>query len=58
MTEEQIERHAERRMDRLDREFMADRMTQDEYQHAVDAIDREYNTLLQAAGLIPTGWEV
>ena len=48
MTEEQIERLAELRMDALDRAFMAGGMTQAEYQHGVDAIDREANRLLQS----------
>jgi hypothetical protein len=48
MTEEQIERMAERRVDRLDRQYMAGGMTQAEYQHDLDAIDREMNTLLQS----------
>lgn len=49
MTEAQIEERAERRMDRLDREYLAGGLTELEYQGAVDAIDREVNLLLQAA---------
>lgn len=49
MTEEQIERHAERRMDAADRVYMAGGMTNEEYQREVEAIDREANTLLQSA---------
>ncbi len=49
MTEDQIERLAERRMDALDREYLAGGLTEAEYQSEVDAIDREVNTLLQAA---------
>ena len=41
MTEEQIERLAERRVDRLDRQYMAGGMTQAEYQHDLAAMDRE-----------------
>ncbi len=48
MTEDQIERLVQRRTDRLDREYMAGGMTQEEYQRGIDAIDREYNTLLQS----------
>jgi len=47
MTEEQIERIAERRMDRIDRDYLAGGMTEAEYQRAVDAIDREVNIALQ-----------
>jgi len=48
MTEDQIERLVQHRTDRLDREYMAGGMTQEEYQRGIDAIDREYNTLLQS----------
>ncbi len=49
MTEDQIERRAERRMDALDREYLAGGLSEAEYQRGVDAIDREVNTLLQSA---------
>jgi hypothetical protein len=49
MTEDQIEAWSERRMDVLDRCFLAFGMGQAEYESQVDAIDRETRTLL--AGL-------
>ena len=49
MTEEQIERRAEREMDRLDAALMAGRLTQDEYDYEVRALDQwaeeEYRSL-------------
>lgn len=47
MTEDQIEARAERRMDRLDREYLACGMGQAEYQSRVDAISLECDLLRQ-----------
>lgn len=44
MNEDDAERIAERRMDRLDREFLADRITREEYDRKVKEID-EYDRL-------------
>lgn len=47
MTEDQIEREVEKRVDRLDRNFMNSFMTQADYDAAMRAIDRwaEYQYL-------------
>lgn len=39
LTEDQIERHIELRMDRLDRKFMNSEMTQEEYDKRVKELD-------------------
>lgn len=49
MTEAQIERKAERAMDKLDRRFLAGELTTNQYNQAVRAIEeqaaREYRTV-------------
>lgn len=54
MTEEQIERLAEKRMDRLDRRYIENGMSHDDYLAGIDAINREIARLERDAGLIPT----
>lgn len=48
MTEDQIERRAEKRMDAIDRVYLAGGLTEAEYQREVDAITLEVNRLMQS----------
>lgn len=52
MTEEQIERLVERRMDGLDRAYLSSGMTEAEYNREVAALDLEAKRLL---ALVPRG---
>lgn len=47
-TEREIEVHAERRVDALDREYLTTGMSQDEYQRRIGGIDLEFNLLMQS----------
>jgi hypothetical protein len=49
MSEDQIERRAERRMDALDKLYLSSGMTEAEYDSGVAAIELEVNRLLQSA---------
>jgi len=40
LTEDQIEQHVERAMNRLDRQFLAGTITQQEYDHEVHILDK------------------
>lgn len=48
LTEEQIEWHVERAIDRLDRQFLSGTITQQEYDHEVMIVDKWAHQQLQA----------
>lgn len=49
MSEEQIERHAEREMDKLDSRLMGGSLSQSEYDRAVKKLDAECRRLYRKA---------
>ena len=51
MTEEQIERIAERKMDNLDKALISGRMQQAEYDREVSTLDKWVCTQYRAAGV-------
>lgn len=51
-TEEEIEGLAERRMDRLDEQLMTNRLTQEQYEDRVRALNAEIEELYRKANII------
>jgi hypothetical protein len=47
LTEDQIEQHVERAMNRLDRQFLSGTITQQEYDHEVMIVDKWAHQQLQ-----------